>query len=52
MFEGLELAEKYLDEFHKHPVSTLLWTTGAVIAISALVIYSSWHEKKTNRKHW
>lgn len=47
MFGGLELAQKYLEEFHKHPFSTLLWTAGTIIAISALVIYSRWHEKKT-----
>jgi len=52
MFEGLELAEKYLEELHKHPFTTLLWTAGAVIAIVALVIYSRWHERKNNRKHW
>ena len=53
MLESHELAQEYLEQFFKHPLSTSLWTAGIVIAIIAVVIYSKWHENKNNkRKFW
>ena len=50
MLESHELAQEYLEQFFKHPLSTSLWTAGIVIAIIAVVIYSKWHENKNNKK--
>lgn len=46
MFEGLELAEKYLEHFQKYPLSTSLWTAGVIFTIIVAAIYSRWLEKK------
>lgn len=52
--ESYKLAEAYMEEFHKNPVATTLWTVVAVLSITAIVIYSRWKErkKKQREKYW
>jgi len=48
--EGYRLAEAYMEEFHKNPIATTLWTAAAVLSVAAIVIYSKWKEHKKNQK--